>query len=136
MNVDTAIWFQSRTTSAFAAIGLHTNRAASVTEVRSRVMVRLLQTERRKRTAKTDTTGNPVKCRRFGPDPRGDRSPQGLARGGRDGPGNVDAARPRRAAAHRTSVFARRAGAPQRSGDRIGQRSLPAPGRRPVPRLA
>jgi RNA polymerase sigma factor (TIGR02999 family) len=36
---------------------------------------------------------NPVKCGRFGPEPRGDRAPQSLARGGRDGAGDVDAAR-------------------------------------------
>src|SRR5882762_3585015 len=41
MNVDTAIAFQSRTTSARAAIGLHTNRATRLTEVHTRVIVLL-----------------------------------------------------------------------------------------------
>src|SRR5207247_7877378 len=72
----------------------------------------------------------------FERDPRGDAAPQSLARGRRDGPRGVDAARPRRVAAHCPPVPARRACEPQRAGDRTGQRSLSAPGRRPTRRLA
>src|SRR5205085_3300351 len=50
-----------------------------------------------------------LECGDFEPDPRGDRSPQSLARGRRDGSGRVDATRPRRVAAHRPPVLVRRA---------------------------
>src|SRR6185295_5460489 len=77
-----------------------------------------------------------LKSRGFEPDPRGDGSPQSVARGRRVGAGHVDAARPRGVAAHRPPVPVRRTCEPQRAGDRTGQRSLPAPGRRPARRLA